>query len=245
MLETESETESPSHLRRAAFVAGLKDALGIPAFVLVAGMLGFGALARASGLDIWVASASSWIVWALPGQVVWAEMFATGAPALAVFVAVSLTSARFLPMTLTLMPHFPAGQRGLGLYPLVHVVSMTTWATMMRRFPSIGEDQRLAYFAGFGLVCWGVSLPATALGFLLSGTVPHAVTLGLVFLNPLFFFLLFADVKQLASRLALLLGGILGPLVYLAAPGWSLPICGVAGGTLAFLIGRWWRRRGG
>lgn len=238
------EQQSNSHLQRAAFLSGLGDAWGVPAFVLVAGMLGFGALARASGLDIWVASASSWIVWALPGQVVLAEMFAVGAPAFAIFVAVSLTAARFLPMTLTLMPYIPPRQRGIELYPLVHVVSMTTWATMMQRFPSIGEQQRLAYFAGFGLVCWAVSLPATAIGFLLSGQVPQAVTLGLVFLNPLFFFLLFADVKQLVNRLALLMGGILGPLVYLAAPGWSLPICGVAGGTAAFWVGRWWRRRG-
>ncbi|MEW5710579.1 MAG: AzlC family ABC transporter permease [Pseudomonadota bacterium] len=234
---------SESEIGRA-WLAGARDALGAPALVLFAGMVGFGALGRESGLGLWVTSATSFFIYALPGQVVFVEMFAVGASGLAIFLAVSLTAARFLPMTLTLMPHVPRPHHGRLLYALVHLVSMTTWASMMSAFPRLKPEERLPYFTGFGLVCWGVSVPGTVLGYLAAGHVPASVTLGLVFLNPLFFFLLFAEVRQRASRLALLIGGVSGPLVHLAAPDWSLLLCGVVGGSAAFLLERRWRRHG-
>lgn len=229
---------------RRALLAGAREALGAPAMVLFAGMVGFGALGRESGLGLWVTSVTSLLIYALPGQVVFVEMFAVGASGLAIFLAVSLTAARFLPMTLTLIPQVPRAHRGRFLYALVHLISMTTWASMMSTFPHLKPEERLPYFTGFGLVCWGVSVPGTVLGYLAAGHVPMSVTLGLVFLNPLFFLLLFAEVRQRASRLALLIGGMSGPLVHLAAPSWSLLLCGVVGGSVAFLLERRWERRG-
>ncbi|TXF12283.1 AzlC family ABC transporter permease [Pelomicrobium methylotrophicum] len=229
---------------RQAFLAGARDALGAPALVLFAGMIGFGALGRESGLGVWVTSATSFFIYALPGQVVFVEMFAVGASWLAIFLAVSLTAARFLPMTLTLMPQVPRSHHKRLLYLLVHLVSMTTWASMMSAFPRLKPEERLPYFTGFGMVCWGVSVPGTVLGYLAAGYVPPSVTLGLVFLNPLFFLLMFAEVRQRASRLALLIGGVSGPLMHLMAPGWSLLVCGVVGGSAAFLLDRMLRLHG-
>jgi predicted branched-subunit amino acid permease len=230
--------------RRAALVAGARDALAAPALVLFAGMTGFGALGHDSGLGLWVTAASSFFIYALPGQVVFVEMVAVGASGVAVFLAVSFTATRFLPMTLTLMPQLPASGRGGALYALVHMVSMTSWAVMMKEFRRMEPERRLDYFAGFGLVCWGVAVPGTVLGYLLAGRVPSAVTAGLVFLNPLFFLLLFAEVRSRASRLALLAGGVSGPIVHAWAPGWSIVICGLAGGTAAFLIDKALYRHG-
>ncbi len=226
----------PDH--RSALAAGARAAVGAPAMVLFAGMIGFGALGQASGLSLWSASAASLLIYALPGQVVFVEMVAVGASGLAIFLAVSFTAARFLPMTLTLMPQVPAADRSRALYALVHLVSMTTWAVMMKDFPRIAPERRLAYFTGFGLVCWGVAVPGTVLGFLLAGRLPTPLTVGLVFLNPLFFLLMFAEVRSRASRLALVIGGATGPLVHLWAPGWSIIVCGLAGGTAAFVLDR-------
>jgi predicted branched-subunit amino acid permease len=223
---------------RTALVAGARSAVGAPALVLFAGMVGFGALGHASGLTIWITAATSLLIYALPGQVVFVETVAVGASGVAIFLAVSFTAARFLPMTLTLMPQVPAADRGRGLYALVHLVSMTSWAVMMKDFQALAPERRLAYFTGFGLVCWGVAVPGTVLGYLLAGRVPSPLTAGLVFLNPLFFLLMFAEVRQRASRLALVLGGATGPIVHLWAPGWSIIICGLAGGTAAFLLDR-------
>ena len=92
---------------RDAFIAGCRDAFGVPVAVLLAGMVGFGALGHASGLSLGVTTATSIFMYALPGQVVFVEMIALGASGFAIAVAAILTGARFLPMTLTLVPQIP------------------------------------------------------------------------------------------------------------------------------------------
>lgn len=64
----------------AARSMGARDALGVPAAVLAAGMLGFGALAFESGLNLVLAVACTAGIWALPGQIVLIEMHVAGAP---------------------------------------------------------------------------------------------------------------------------------------------------------------------
>ena len=65
------------------------------------------------------------------------------------------------------------------------------------------------------------------------------MTLGLVFLNPLYFMLLFtADLMRKERGLALVLGAVLGPLFHLVSPDWGLLATGLIGGTLAFTIAR-------
>jgi predicted branched-subunit amino acid permease len=228
---------------REALIAGCRDALGVPAAVLLAGMLGFGALGHASGLSLNLTTATSVLMFALPGQVVFVEMMAVGASGVAIVVATALTAARFLPMTMTLVPQIPKSDRDGWLYGSAHLISMTSWAVMMRDFGRIDPNRRRAYFTGFGLVCWGSSLPGTAIGYLLAEFLPLPLTIGLIMINPLFFLLGFTEVKAQAYRLALLAGGISGPLVYTVAPSWSILICGILGGTAAFLIDLSLRRR--
>ena len=93
-------------LNKEVVFKGAKDAFGAPAAVLFAGMVGFGAMGQANGLDIWLTSATSFFMFALPGQVVLLEMAITGSSVLAIALAVTLTSTRFVTMTVTLFPQF-------------------------------------------------------------------------------------------------------------------------------------------
>jgi predicted branched-subunit amino acid permease len=221
---------------RHAFRRGLRDAVGVPAAVLFAGMVGFGALGNASGLSLSFTASISVLMYALPGQVVFVEMIALGASGAAVALATMLTAARFLPMTLTLVPQIPREDRKASLYGVAHFIAMTSWAVTMREFAHIAPDRRMAYLSGFGLACWSMSLPGTALGYLMAGHLPTPITVGLIMLNPLFFLLSFTEVRARASQLALVFGAISGPIVYSYSPGWSIVICGLAGGSLAFLL---------
>lgn len=226
---------------RSAFRLGCRTAFGVPAAVLLAGMIGFGALGHASGIGLGLTAFTSFFMYALPGQVVFVEMVAMGASGIATVIATALTAARFLPMTLTLVPQIPSADRTASLYAKAHLISMTSWAVMMRQFGAIPPNRRLSFFTGFGLVCWSVGVPGTAIGYLIAGHVPTPVTIGLVLINPLFFLLSFAEVRALASRLAILFGGISGPLIYQWSPSWSILICGLVGGTLAFALEGQWR----
>lgn len=225
-----------------AFRSGFKQALGAPLWVLFAGMIGFGAMGHTSGISAWVLGLSSLLMFALPGQVVMLEMLMNGSPYVAIALAVTLTSSRFITMTVTLFPQFAASDRNKKLYAYVHLLAMTAWAVSMRDFPSIDPKYRLRYFLGLGLPCWLVCMPATFIGYALAGVVPAPVTVALVFINPLFFLLTFTDVKPWANRIAILLGGCLGPLFYMWDKDSSLLITGLVAGTFAYFLERMFLR---
>jgi predicted branched-subunit amino acid permease len=224
--------------RSEAFWAGIRDAAGAPAMVLFAGMVGFGAVGKTNGMDAWFTTATSFFMFALPGQVVLLEMAITGSSVVAIALAVTLTSTRFITMTVTLFPQFHEKDRNHGLYASVHLLAMTAWAISMREFQTIEAKHRLSYFIGLGLLCWVISVPATILGYLLAGLVPPYITLGLVFINPLFFLLTFTEVKPWVNRIAIGLGFILGPFFFLLDRDTSLLTTGLVGGTIAYVFDR-------
>lgn len=228
--------------RKDAFWSGLKDASGAPAMVLFAGMVGFGAMGKTSGFDIGFTTLSSLLMFALPGQVVLMEMMVAGSSLIAIALAVTLTSTRFITMTVTLFPQFDQRDRNKGLYASVHLLAMTAWAVSMREIQTIEPKHRLSYFVGLGLLCWMISVPGTILGYLLAGVVPVFITLGLIFINPLFFLLTFIEVKPWINRIAIGLGCVMGPFFYMLDRDTSLLTTGIVGGTLAYWIDRQYLR---
>lgn len=111
--------------RKAAFRQGVKDAIRAPVLVLVAGMLGFGAAGHIYDLGLLFTTATTFFLFALPGQIVLFEMLMSGASMLSIGIAVSLTSSRFLTMAVTLFPQLHRDDRKRGLYASVHLLAMT------------------------------------------------------------------------------------------------------------------------
>lgn len=226
--------------RAVARRRGVKDALGIPAAVPAAGMVGFGALAYESGLGVLLAAACTAGIWALPGQIALVEMYLAGAPGAVTVLAVMLTAARFLPMTIALVPvvRGKASSRFI-LYGGAQLLAMTTWAWTMRHSIALPRETRLSYYLGFAVTCWGVSIAATIMGYYLAGSFPPIVRLGLVFLNPVYFLvLLIGEARTALAGTALFCGALAGPLMYLVDPQWSMLLAGIVGGTAAYFIQR-------
>jgi predicted branched-subunit amino acid permease len=224
----------------AAFRAGARTAFGVPSAVLGAAYIGFGALALESDFSVWLALLSTATIFALPGQLVLVELHTIGAPALAIVSAVMLTNARFLPMTVALMPVIrDRSHTRYQLYPAMHLLAMTGWAVAMKRAPDLPLPERLPYFVGFAVVTWMACLACTVFGYFVSGSLPHLVKLGLVFLNPLYFILILSgDVRHRLIVLALAFGALAGPLIHLWTPQWSVLLGGFAGGTVGYLVHR-------
>lgn len=231
-------------MSRGALRQGALEAAGVPAAVLAAGYLGFGALAAGHGLSVPLAVASTLSIWALPAQLILVEMYVLGAPLVATVLTVALSSARFLPMTMMLMPmmrdarhrHGPAGERKeLGREVVMPAA--------VARFPRIAQEQRLAWFCGFALVCITASAAATAAGYVIADRLTPLARTGLVFMAPMYYLLiLLGGVRDRAAALGLACGAVAGPLAYLATPAWSVLLGGFAGGTAAYLILRQTRR---
>ncbi|MGF1594865.1 MAG: AzlC family ABC transporter permease [Kiloniellaceae bacterium] len=221
---------------RAAALAGLRDSFGVPMLVLGASYVGFGSLVYGAGLDVWFGLISTFTGWALPGQIVVVELYSLGASLFLVTAAVAMTNARLLPMTVALMPYLRTpGTPAWRYYLVSHYVAVTAWATGMRVCPTLPPQHRLSYFAGFGTALWSMCLVTTAVGFHLAGLLPGFVTLGLVFLNPIYFMLVFvADARHRARILALVVGALLGPPLHLVSADWGLLVTGVLAGSIAF-----------
>ena len=221
-------------------IAGLREAIGAPMLVLGASYVGFGSLVRELGLSLPAGLLSTATTWALPGQVALVELYATGASLVTIFIAVAMTNARMMPMTMTLLPvlRLPT-RRTWRIYLASHLIAVTGWAVAMLRCPDLPPEQRLSFFVGFAGTLLVSSLAGTAIGFFLSGIVPPAVSLGLVFVNPIYFMLLFlGDLRARSRLLALLFGAGLTPVVHALAPTWGLFITGVVAGAAAFFLNR-------
>ena len=240
---TDPATTPEPMTRVRAFWHGTLAMFGVPAIVLYAGILGYGAFAREAGLTLGQALALPIFLQALPAQVVLADHAARGASLAAAALAVSLTAVRFLPMTVVIMPWLK-GHGGPRWHELlvVHFVAVTVWIEGLRRLPKVPAEVRLTYYLGIGVGILTGTLAATSLGYLAAGTVPEWMAAALLFTMPLTFLLAMIETaRSRADYIAIVAGVAIAPLAYIWMPGFDLLVTGLAGGTLAWLLGRWRR----
>lgn len=230
---------------RSGFKEGSLHAAGIPALVLAAGYMGFGALAASNGLGFLGTLFSTLFIWALPGQLILVEMHTLGAPFFAVVLAVALSAARFLPMTVVMMPLLreAPGISNRRYLAAAQLISMTGWAWVMTRFPSVPPERRLGYFFGFALTLLASAATATAIGFAAGDLLPPLAKLAMVFMSPMYFLLILSgSTNDALGRFAIAAGAVVGPMAHFATPQWSVLVAGLVGGTLGYAVHRVWRR---
>lgn len=222
---------------------GAARAIGVPGIVLFASFFGFGAFARASGLDVFQTTFITIAVFALPGQVVLVDQIVTGAGLVAAAVAVTLTAVRLLPMTVAILPILRApGTPVWRLFPLSHFVAVTVWIESMRRLPDFERRLRVPYYLGIAAALWPICIVATVLGYRIAGEVPVPVAAALLLLTPFYFLLsMLASARERIDWVAVAAGLCFGPVFFLYAPGFDLLWTGLAGGTAAFVVTRGWR----
>ncbi len=214
-----------------------RASVGLPSLIVLTGMMGFGSLAADGDMSLLTALAASAAIWGLPGQVAMAELWAAGASLVAVVLAVSLANARFMPMAMSLFPQMRGGTRKRWTpYLLVQLLSVNTWAACQEAFPGVPQSLRALFYTVFAGTILVAGQIGTALGFFAIALLPDSVTLGLIFLNPCYFALLFAGTRARPYVAALVFGALGGPLVYALIPGWSLLITGFIAGSAAFFL---------
>ena len=228
-----------------AVMRGVRDALAFPAWVVGCSLLGVGSMVRDVGHPVGAAVLSTLLMWAGPGQVILYGGLAGGSAPLAIALAVSLSSLRFLPMTMTILPLLREPPRALATRILAaHYVSVTIWVESARRLPTIPRDERLSYYLGFANACLLLSAAMTAVGYFLVGSLPVALGAALLFLTPIFFTLsLVAGARTSAHWASIGFGFALAPAFsWMGANEFGLLGTGLLGGTAAYGIGRVLRR---
>jgi predicted branched-subunit amino acid permease len=231
-------TDGPAGFPWGVLARALLAAFSVPAAVLFATALGFGALARDGGFGVAHTAFIVASMFALPNQVVLVDQLARNETLVAAAIAVMLAALRLLPMTVTIVPLF-TGRRRRPLLELlaVHFVAITPWIEAGRRLPGLPVEQRLAAHLGLGFAFSAVMVTGSLAGYALAGAVPPAVAATLLFMTPIYFLIsLLATSRTRMDYLAIGIGCALAPVLYLLAPGLDLLATGLAGGTLAFLL---------
>lgn len=229
--------------RSTAFLRGLVIALSAPGLTLFVTSIGFGSLARDLGFTFGHAVFMSGVFYALPAQVVLVDQIARGTAIVAAAFACSLTAVRLLPMTITLLPLIK-DQRGFRPVHLIagHIMAITVWLEGSRRLPQLPQHLRLAHFFGIGGGMYLSTNLGTVVGYLAAGLLPALLLAALLFMTPVYFLLSLAfGARSRMDWISIALGITLGPLLFWLIPGPDLMITGLAGGTIAYLIGRRFR----
>lgn len=220
---------------------GIRDALGVPALVLMASLVGVGGLCRDIGYPMGAGVLSTLLIWAAPGQMVMFGALGSGAALPAVAIAVSLSSIRFMPMCMAILPLLRQPRTPLWLMLLLsHYVAVTAWVQGMRVLPDMPQEKRIPYFLGFSNTVLVAAALATGVGYFLIGELPPALAAGLLFTSPLFFTVsMIAAARQMVDWLALGLGFAIAPIVFRFVPaGLDLLVEGLLAGTLAYIAHR-------
>jgi predicted branched-subunit amino acid permease len=213
--------------------------------VLMASLIGVGGLTRDVGYPMWAGVLSTVLLWAGPAQVLLFGSIAAGASLPAVAIAVSLSSIRFLPMVVSILPLLKGPNVGTGKLLIgAHFVAVTAWTEGQRLLPAETPENRWPFFIGFGGMVMLAASFATGLGYYLIGALPAAFAAALLFTTPMFFTLsLAAGSRTLADWCALGFGLALAPAAtWIAGRDFDLVIVGLVGGTLAYAIHRRSRR---
>ena len=223
------------------FFKGLKSLIGVrsPAIPLAACFVALGALLKDAGLNIQQSAASSFFTYALPGQLVMAESLLIGASIINIFIAVWLVNFRLYPMTVSLFPLLKHESQPKWKYYLsCHFLAVTSWLIAKENYKEINKKNRIDFWIGIGLGTWSTAILMTIIGYLAADFLNKEMLIGLAIVNPIYFFCMMTGaMKNLAISISVILGTVLGPVIYLFSTEWSLLFAGLIAGSVAFLFG--------
>jgi predicted branched-subunit amino acid permease len=219
---------------------GCRGAISLAGLVMACSFVGFGAFAHALGFGLVPAIATTIMIWALPGQVVFIDLWTKGAGLLVIALAVSLTAVRLLPMSVLVLSR--ARLHHVRRWPeflAAHFIAITVWVLAASQMEAVPKRRRVPWIVGIGATLTLAMVGFTTLGYVLADTLPPLLGRTLVFFTPAFFLIaLFGNARWRFDYLAIAFGAGLAPVAAWLAPDFDLLIAGVVGGTAAFFLAR-------
>jgi predicted branched-subunit amino acid permease len=234
-------TNPPHRSATTAFLAGFRAAWGsVLAYVLIGTYVGIAALAHDFGFSLLWVVASTVVVWAGPAQVILVSALGAGAAPVETALAVGVSSARLLPMVMSLLPLLRRPQiLHRALFLPAHLTAVSMWIEVLRLLPQVPREARIAFTNGLGLGFMTAAQVGTLIGYFLSTSLPPFLSAGLLFLTPISFLISTTrNCRLMSDWLALVFGIGIAPLMAAWQVGLDLLWTGIVGGSLAYGIHR-------
>jgi predicted branched-subunit amino acid permease len=230
----------------AAFFRGVRVAgTSVFAFVIVFTYIGFGALCHDYGFPVGWAMLSTALQWAGPAQVILVTGLGPGAALIETAIAVSLSSVRFLPIVVALLPVVKRDDtRPRDLIVPVHFMAVSVWVEAMRHAPGLPREHRIPFCNGVGLTLLSLGVIFSAVGYYAQALLPAVFGAAAMFITPISFLVSTArNLRILLDKAALALGLAIGPVLALSHVQFDLLWTGVIAGTVAYGLHRVQRAR--
>lgn len=209
------------------------------ALVLLGNYVGIGALAYEFGFSLNWMLLSTLLVWAAPAQVILISTLNT-ATLIEVALAVTLSSVRFLPMVVALLPMLKTKSNGSRHLVLpMHLTAISVWVEGMRLLPGRPEVERVPFYNGLGIGLLAAACAASIAGYVLAAKLPTTLAAALLFLTPMALLMSVSrNSKTLIDKLAFGFGLVVGPVLAAHKVGLDLMWTGLIAGTAAYVIHR-------
>lgn len=220
------------------FFKGMRVLISLPALALACAIIGFAGFAIEVGIPMPEVVAMNFFIWALPAKLIMVSSILSGTSIAATFLAVTLSSIRFMPMTAAIVPEMRVkNTRTWVLVILSHFVAITGWLYALENFKDVPRERRIAYFAGVGGSLSVFNTLLIAVGYPLIESLPPYALAALFLLTPVYFLLsLWRSARDYSIFLAMGFGLVLGPLFGQVFPQIDILLGGFVGGTLATVI---------
>ena len=196
---------------------GVFDALNVPGLALFFTMVGFSALAKDAGFDVWLVSATTLTVWGMPGQVAFASLYATGASLSIIFLAVALANMRMMLMVISGYNMLQLKQHNMTFWKkilLMHIMAITSWAQLIHVKDKYSPNLLLSYYIGFAITIYIFGLSGTFIGYFIDTIANNEVLRAIIFMTPLYILLLVVSSRDNINRFAAVLGGTITPIIF-------------------------------
>ncbi|MBP2549626.1 putative branched-subunit amino acid permease [Neorhizobium galegae] len=226
------------------FFTGMRGITSLPALILMTSFVGFSAFALESGITRSQAVFMTLAVWALPAKMILIGTMVGGAPIAASFLAVTLSSIRMMPMVASIMPDMKNEKSPTWLLLfLSHFVAITSWVFAIQHLNNVPRDKRVAYFAGFSITLTLINAVIVGVCYGIVAQFPPIVAGCLFMLTPVYFFAsIWASARHSVVKLAFVIGVVMGPAMALIEPKFDIIYAGIGGGTVAYVIDRFFVR---
>jgi predicted branched-subunit amino acid permease len=236
-----ADASTPPGTSLDAFLYGLRRAgTSVFALVIVTTYIGFGALCHDYGFSVGWAMLSTALLWAGPAQVVLATGLGPGTALIETAVAVALSSVRFLPIVVALIPLVRrVGSRSWQLILPVHFMAVSVWVEAVRHAPGLPREHRIPFCNGIGLGLLLLGVVFTAVGYFMQALLPTLFGAAAMFITPISFLTSTArNARVILEKAALGLGLLIGPAFALSGVQFDLLWTGVIAGTAAYVLHR-------
>ena len=223
----------------ALFKKGLLTGYGFSGIGMSAAMLGFGVYAGEAGLDLSLCIGALLILWSLPGMVIFVSLYTIGTPIILLFTTVLLANMRQFFLVLSGMVLMNINSHKIPFISKLfwaHLISPTSWAELVKIKDEINEKQLLYFFKGLTTGLVSICLIGTIIGYYLYNILPTYLVSIPVFIMPLYITILMLRAVELFYRVAVISGGLIGPVLFPYTGDWSIIIAGISGGTIGLCV---------